>query len=89
MKGSAALSAKLNKFKKSHKKKTRQTSHQFDWKREFGELKESKRKAEQVAISCLSSLLEVMGEEDEENSVSVDIISEVSGIKNDMESGVG
>eukprot|EP00520_Triparma_pacifica_P017959 CAMPEP_0118646102 /NCGR_PEP_ID=MMETSP0785-20121206/7863_1 /TAXON_ID=91992 /ORGANISM="Bolidomonas pacifica, Strain CCMP 1866" /LENGTH=613 /DNA_ID=CAMNT_0006538045 /DNA_START=88 /DNA_END=1925 /DNA_ORIENTATION=+ len=85
----SALSAKLNKFKKSHKKKTRQTSHQFDWKREFGELKESKRKAEQVAISCLSSLLEVMGEEDEENSVSVDIISEVSGIKNDMESGVG
>lgn len=43
-----ALSAKLNKFKKTHKKKTRQTSHQFDWKREFVELKESQRKAEQV-----------------------------------------
>ena len=85
----SALSAKLNKFKKTHNKKTKQTSHQFDWKREFVELKESQRKAEQVAISCLSSLLEVMGTGgDDDDAVPVDLISEVSGLKSDMEVGM-
>lgn len=43
-----ALSEKLNKFKKSHKKKVQNTVHQFDWRREHAELIESQTKAEQV-----------------------------------------
>jgi len=83
----SALSARLNKFKKSHKKKTTKTNHQFDWKREFVELKDSQRRTEQVAVSCLASLLDMMGVEEDDAVSSVDMISEVSGLKGGMERG--
>ena len=56
----SAISKKLTAFKSTHKKIFVKTEHQFDWRREFSNLKDAENKAGKVTSAALVSLLEVI-----------------------------